>query len=216
QMKKKLILMSALIIALSSFTGCGSSTSTTEKKIEEKLPLTKENLKSVFLDYEYNVVAEIDEEDKSIDAEFIKNNDVERGKEKEELDKIEMILHERFDIREDDTNNTIRCVYDGRTIVKRHWSKIQIGEIPYILVKKVDGVVPCIKYKLNSEFNMLSPYGGLVISASDKEDGDISDKIKVKNLEILKELGKNKKLIYEVTDSDGNTRTEEFDVDVIN
>ncbi|MDS0528323.1 hypothetical protein NNC19_21790 [Clostridium sp. SHJSY1] len=215
-MKKKLILMSALIIALSSFTGCGSSgTSTTEKKIEEKLPLTKENLTSVFSEYEYNVFAEINEEAKSIQADFIKKNDVERGKEKEELAKIEDILHERFDINEDDTHNNINCKYDYKIIVCRNFDKIAVREKPVIHVENKGQYYTYVEYKLNNKFDILNPYKDLKVTANDEEDGDLTSKIKIKNPEILNDVGEKKKLIYEVTDSDGNTATEKFSVDVI-
>ena len=61
------------------------------------------------------------------------------------------------------------------------------------------------KYSMSTKFNLFNPIKGATVTATDDEDGDITNKVKLKNSEVLTKLGK-QTLIYEVIDSDGNTR----------
>ena len=57
-----------------------------------------------------------------------------------------------------------------------------------------------------TKFNLLNPSEHVKVTAKDVEDGDITNKIKLKNSDVLTKIGE-QKLNYEVTDSDGNTIT---------
>jgi hypothetical protein len=194
----KILLIIAAGSLVFSITGCSSSTSSNIKI--EKLALTKENVQKVFINqYEVGIKA-IFEENKSISGVFISKKDIPKNKAKATLKEIESTLHKNFDVSND---NLIEISRNGHTIIKNNSGKIQIGEAPLIeILEPLD----FHKYSSASKFNLLNPAKNVQVTAKDYEDGDITSKIKLQNSDVLTKTGE-QKLIYEVTDSDGNIKT---------
>lgn len=194
----KLLLIIVAVSLLFSITGCSSSASDNTKT--EKLELTKENVQKVFASqYDVGIKAILDEH-KSISGVFISKKDISKNKAKETLKEIENSLHKNFDISND---NIIEILRNGHTIIKDNSGKIQIGEAPLIEIQEP---LDFHKYSSASKFNLLNPAKNVQVTAKDYEDGDITSKIKLKNSDVLTKTGE-QELIYEVTDSDGNTET---------
>lgn len=194
----KLLLIIAVVPLVFSITGCSSSASSNTKT--EKLALTKENVQKVFAN-QYDVgINTILAKHKSISGVFISKKDIPKNKSNEALKEIENTLHKNFDINND---NLIEISRNGHTIIKDDSGKIQIGEAPLIEIQEP---LDSHKYSMATKFNLLNPSENVQVTAKDDEDGDITSKIKLKNSDVLTKIGE-QKLIYEVTDSDGNRET---------
>ena len=199
--KLKLIMAAVSISILFSITGCSSSASSNTKT--EKLALTKENVQKVFSD-KYNVrISEVDNERKSINASFDTKTNIPKNKSKETLKDIEDTLNKKFDVN--NKQNIYICIYkvNDDILIKDYYGKIQVGEKPEIYIK-TPNEFGNISYSMSKKFNLLNPVKNVTVSAKDKEDGDITSKIKLKNPEVLTKTSDFEKLIYVVTDSDGN------------
>lgn len=197
--KLKLIMAAVSISILFSITGCSSSASSNTETKTEKLELTEENVQKVF-DDEYNVrIKAVDNEQKSINVSFDTKSNIPKDKSKEMLKKIEDTLNKKFDVN--NKHNSIINIYVNHDIlIKNHYGKIQIGEKPII---NNSNYMYVTDYSMSTKFNLLNPFENVEITATDKEDGDLTSKIKLKNPEILTKIGVYQ-LNYEVTDSDGN------------
>jgi len=209
--KNKLILtMTAVsILILFSITGCSSSASRNAKT--EKLPLTKENVQKVFSE-QYNVrISEINNERKSINASFDTKANIPKNKSKETLKDIEDTLNTKFDVN-NKHNISININVNDNILIDDTYGKIQIGEAPKIYVST--GYMYDTTYFISKKFNLLNPFDTIKLTANDREDGDITNKIKLKNAEVLTKIGQHK-LIYVVVDSDGNiTMDDELSINV--
>jgi len=209
--KNKLILtMTAVsILILFSITGCSSSASRNAKT--EKLPLTKENVQKVFSE-QYNVrISEINNERKSINASFVTKANIPKNKSKETLKDIEDTLNTKFDVN-NKHNISININVNDNILIDDTYGKIQIGEAPKIYVST--GYMYDTTYFISKKFNLLNPFDTIKLTANDREDGDITNKIKLKNAEVLTKIGQHK-LIYVVVDSDGNiTMDDELSINV--
>ena len=209
--KNKLILtMTAVsILILFSITGCSSSASRNAKT--EKLPLTKENVQKVFSE-QYNVrISEINNERKSINASFDTKANIPKNKSKETLKDIEDTLNTKFDVN-NKHNISININVNDNILIDDTYGKIQIGEAPKIYVST--GYMYDTTYSISKKFNLLNPFDTIKLTANDREDGDITNKIKLKNEEVLTKIGQHK-LIYVVVDSDGNiTMDDELSINV--
>ncbi|MCB2309254.1 DUF5011 domain-containing protein [Clostridium estertheticum] len=198
--KLKLIMAAVSIAILFSITGCSKSASSNTKT--EKLALTKENVQKVFAD-EYDVgVDAIFDEHKSVSIVLNSKKDIPKDKKNETLKEVETTLHKNFDISND---NKIDISRNGLTIIKKYSGKIQKGQAPLIEIP-LPTLLELPQYSMSTKFNLLNPVEHVQVSAKDDEDGDITSKIKLKNPNVLTKTG-NQTLIYEVTDSDGNTET---------
>jgi len=198
--KRKILLLTVITLLISMLAGCGNSVTTTNTTKVKKIALTEENIQKVFVDkYEVGVNTILDEH-KSIDAIFKPKENIKKKEARSALKEIENTLHKNFDIAND---NSIEISYNGNTIIKSDGVKIQIGGAPNIEVGQTYGFH---YYSMATKFNLINPADGVQVSAKDDEDGDITSKMKLKNPEVLTKTGK-QNLIYEVTDSDGNTVT---------
>ena len=188
--KTMFIGISLLLIIM--LTACGNT---------KKLTLTSENIQKVF-NNTFNVgIYSISDQNESISAIFNAKQNIPKSKAKEELTQVEGTLHKNFTIS---NSNSIDIEVKGRTLIQDDYGKIQIGQIPEINIS-----VPIIylnDYSMSTKFNLLSPVENSKITATDPEDGDLTSKIKLKNSNVLTEIGTHT-LIYEVTDSNGNTVT---------
>ena len=208
----KLLLIIAAVSLLFSITGCSSPASGNTKT--EKLELTKENVQKVFSS-QYNVrVSEINNERKSINASFVtKANipNIPKNKSKETLKDIEDNLNSKFDVN-NKHNISINIYVNDNILIEDTYGKIKIGEAPKIYVSTV--YMYDTAYSMSKKFNLLNPFDTIKVTANDKEDGDITNKIKLKNPEVLTKIGQHK-LIYVVVDNDGNiTMDDELNINV--
>ncbi|MBU3174417.1 hypothetical protein [Clostridium estertheticum] len=205
-MKKSKISQLLLIISVVSliFTGCNSASSNTKT---EKLALTKENVQKAFAG-KYDVgIKELDNERKSIDVSFNAKSSIPKNKAKESLKEIEDTLSKTFSVS-DKQNIIIGINVNNNNLINSHYGKIQIGELPVIYVKEPNDLHSNI-YSMSTKFNLINPAKNVIVTAKDKEDGDITSKIKLKNPEVLTKIADVQKLKYEVIDSDGNIGTDE-------
>lgn len=203
--KNKLILTMAIvsILILFSITGCNSSVSSNTKT--EKLPLTKENVQKVFSN-KYEVgISEIDNGNKSLDVLFKAKISIPKNKARGTLKEIEGTLNKTFNVNNKE-NMVIEVTVNNNILINDNYGKIQIGEVPVINIQMPTDFSDNT-YSMSKKFNLLNPIENVKVSAKDKEDGDITSKIKLKNPEVLTKPSDFVKLIYEVTDSDGNTVT---------
>jgi hypothetical protein len=198
-------------LLLIMLAGCRSSNNS-----NGKLPLTKENVQKVFSEQYYVRVDAIDEPtetDKgSVEITFGTKKNVNRKDSPKLIKDIRKELHENFDIGSD--NHIELYNYNKKLLGSTQYDndKIEIGEIPYINIEHLISMeLP--KYSMSTKFNLFNPIKGATVTATDDEDGDITNKVKLKNSEVLTKLGK-QTLIYEVIDSDGNTRTSELDIEI--
>lgn len=201
--KKILLIISFLIITM--IVGCSNNSNATNKKVE-KLPLSEANIKKVFKG-KYSVVVH-DSNSKSISADFRTSKDIPRSKAKETLKGVESTLHKNFNIN---TNNSIITIYSKASTLVIQNGKIQIGEAPAINLSAP--ILYDSNYSMSTTFNLLNPFLGIHLTATDTEDGDLTNKIKLQNPQVLTQVGE-QTLIYEVTDSDGNTATETLKITV--
>jgi len=204
----KLIVIAVVSLAF-SITGCNSSKTSNIKT--EKLQLTKENVQKVFSN-QYNVrISEINNGRKSINASFVTKANIPKNKSKETLKDIEDNLNSKFDVN-NKHNISINIYVNDNILIEDTYGKIQIGEAPKIYVSTV--YMYDTDYSMSKKFNLLNPFDTIKVTANDKEDGDITNKIKLKNPEVLTKIGQHK-LIYVVVDSDGNiTMDDELNINV--
>ena len=215
-MKKNKTSQLLLLMAIVSLilTGCGRSAANNTKT--GKLALTKENVQKVFqkaFGDEYELLdVSVYEPIKSISVGLISEKDIPKNKGSEKLKEVENILHKNFDIGD---RNSIEIVNDNKngshriTVIKEYIGKIiQIGQKPNFTISDPQNI-KILKYSMSTKFNLLNPYKNITLIAKDEEDGDITSKVKLKNPEVLNKLGE-QSLIYEVTDSDNNTVTENY------
>jgi len=188
----KIMFIGISLLLIIMLTACGTT---------KKLTLTSENIQKVF-NNTFNVgIYSISDQNKSISAIFNAKQNIPKSKAKEELKQVEGTLHKNFAIS---NSNSIDIEVKGHTLIQDDYGKIQIGQIPEINIS-----VPIIylnDYSMSTKFNLLSPVENSKITATDPEDGDLTSKIKLKNSYVLTEIGTHT-LIYEVTDSNGNTVT---------
>ena len=202
--KLKLIMVAVSISILFSITGCSSSASSDTKT--EKLALTKENVQKVFADkYE---VSSFNEVNNSLGADFSTKIDIPKSKARETLKEVEDALHKNFNIVDKNSIN----IYNSHDnlLISDEGGVIQIKSAPTI---DIENAYYTYSYSMSKKFNLLNPYENTKITANDKEDGDLTSKIKLKNPEILTKIGEHQ-LIYEVTDSDGNIYDNELKINV--
>lgn len=188
------------------FTGCGSSASSNTKI--KKLELTEENVKKLFSD-KYELIDVSIYGKNKISVYFIPKKDIPKDKGTEKLEEIENTLHKNFNIGNENTIQIINDNKNGRhriNVIKKFLGKIQIGTVPFFGFNGTQHT-EIMKYSMSTKFNLLNPYKNITLIATDEEDGDLTSKIKLKNPEILNKIGVNS-LIYEVTDSDNNTVTD--------
>ena len=188
----KIMFIGISLLLIIMLTACGTT---------KKLTLTSENIQKVF-NNTFNVgIYSISDQNKSISAIFNAKQNIPKSKAKEELTQVEGTLHKNFAIS---NSNSIDIEVKGHTLIQDDYGKIQIGQAPEINIS-----VPIIylnDYSMSTKFNLLSPVENSKITATDPEDGDLTSKIKLKNSYVLTEIGTHT-LIYEVTDSSGNTVT---------
>jgi len=205
----KLLLIIAIVTLVFSITGCSSSASRNAKT--EKLPLTKGNVQKVFSN-KYNVgISEIDNSNKSIDVSFDAKSSIPKNKARETLKGIEDTLNKTFNVNNKESM-VIDVTVNSNILIEDNYGKIQIGEAPKIYVST--GYMYDTSYSMSKKFDLLNPFDTIKVTANDKEDGGIINKIKLKNPEVLTKIGQHK-LIYVVVDSDGNiTMDDELDINV--
>lgn len=194
--KLKLIMAAVSISILFSITGCSSSASNNTETKSEKLALSKANVQKVFADkYE---VGSYSSSSNSIQIDFNTITNIPKNKARETLKKVEDTLHKNFNIGDE---NVINIFNDQNILIRNVGGEIQIEEKPIINIESP--IVYDSTYSMSTKFNLLNPFENVEITATDKEDGDLTSKIKLKNPEILTKIGVYQ-LNYEVTDSDGN------------
>ena len=193
----KIILIATSLLIIAMFTACGSILPT------KKLALTKENIQKVFVNAYGVEIYLLDSPNKSISANFYTKTDIPKDKVKDALVQIKSNLHKNFDMS---NNNIIEIDTKEHTLIKDNKGKIQIGDLPQISIQEPTLYIPQM-YSMSTKFNILTlNRDDMKITATDYEDGDLTNKIKLKNSNVLTKIGK-QTLIYEVTDSDGNTIT---------
>lgn len=187
--KKNIILIATSLLLIIVLTACG-----------EKLELTKTNIQKTF-NNKYDVeVNSINSTNKSISAIFNSKKDIQKDKANENLTQIKNTLQKKFDIS---NSNSIEIKLNKHTLIKDSYGKIQIGENPKIIVKESLSPIRPV-YSISNKFNLLNlDQYNIKVTATDYEDGNLTNKIKIKNNDVLTKLG-TQTLIYEVTDSDGN------------
>ena len=190
--KKKIILIAISILLITILDACG-----------QKLELTKVNVEKVFSN-KYDVgVTSINDTNKSISAIFSSKKDISKTKAKDTLTQIQNTLSKKFVMS---TNNTIEIDVKGHTLIKDNYGKMQIGEDPKINIKESLYPITPI-YSMSHKLNLLKlDEYNIKVTATDYEDSDLTNKIIIKNKDVLTKLGP-QTLIYEVADSDGNTVT---------
>ncbi|HEY5588577.1 MAG TPA: hypothetical protein VIK86_06445 [Candidatus Paceibacterota bacterium] len=207
-MKNRKTIVIAILLLIVMFAGCSKSTVSTNGK-SEKLVLTKENIQKVFSE-EYDVtIKALDSKNESVDASFTTKEDITKDKAKEKLKEIEDTLQKKFGVI--NKKNCFIVIYSNeKTVVSDYYGKIQMGEVPTIDIKNS---YYNYSYSIANKFNLLNPFEDTQLTAKDKEDGDITSKIKLKNPEILTKIGQ-QTLIYEVTDSDDNIVTNNIKIEI--
>lgn len=198
----KIILIAISLLIIATFVGCSNISGGIRPK---KLELTKENIQKVFSEkYKVGVYSIDNESNKpiSISVNFGSKNYVPKNKAKEELAQVESTLHKNFTIS---NLNIIDIELKGQhTLIKDNYGKIQIGDIPQINIQEPTFYIPQA-YPMYTKLNILTlNRDNIKITATDYEDGDLTNKIKLRNSNVLTKIGK-QTLIYEVTDKDGNT-----------
>lgn len=201
---KKVILLIAVVSLLFTITGCSNSK-------PKQLAFTEKNVQKVFSN-QYNVrIADLNSERKSINANFDTKTNIPKNKAKETLKSIEDTLNKKFGVN-NKHNISINIYVNNNILIEDTYGKIQIGENPKIHVST--SYMYDTTYSMSKKFDLLNPFDTIKVTASDKEDGDITNKIKLKNSEVITKIGQHK-LIYEVVDSDGNiTVDDELNINV--
>ncbi|HEY8893136.1 MAG TPA: hypothetical protein VIM70_23190 [Clostridium sp.] len=199
----KLIVIIAVVSLVFSITGCSSSVFSNTKI--EKLTFTEKNVEKVFSN-QYNVrISDLNSERKSINVSFDTKTNIPKSKGKETLKSIEDTLNKKFDVN-NKHNISINIYANDNILIEDNYGKIQIGEAPKIYVSTV--YMYDTTYSMSKKFDLLNPFDAIKVTADDKEDGDITNKIKLKNTEAITKRGQHK-LIYEIIDSDGNVTTDD-------
>lgn len=193
----KIILIAIFLLIIAMLTACGSIIPT------KKLALTRANIQKVFVNTYGVEIYLLDSPNKSISANFYPKTDIPKDKVKDALTQIKSTLHKNFDIS---NNNIIEIDIKEHTLIKDNNGKIQIGDLPQINIQEPTFYIPQT-YFMSTKFNILTlNRADMKITATDYEDGDLTNKIKLKNSNVLTKIG-TQTLIYEVTDSNGNTVT---------
>ena len=200
----KLIGIIAVVSLVFSITGCGSSTASNTKS--EKLAVTKENVQKVFSE-QYNL-SSIDVDWGNVSATFTTKKDVNRKEATKLIKDIELKAQKNFKVNDPSSIklNNIDNVLLGHS----EKNKIVIGYLPDISIGTQEYVH---KYSITTKFNLLNPTSDVKITADDAEDGNLINKIKLKNPEVLTKIG-DQTLTYEVTDSDGNTDSTDLKIEI--
>ncbi len=200
----KLIGIIAVVSLVFSITGCGSSTASNTKN--EKLAVTKENVQKVFSE-QYNL-SSIDVDWGNVSATFTTKKDVNRKEATKLIKDIELKAQKNFKVNDPSSIklNNIDNVLLGHS----EKNKIVIGYLPDISIGTQEYVH---KYSITTKFNLLNPTSDVKITADDAEDGNLINKIKLKNPEVLTKIG-DQTLTYEVTDSDGNTDSTDLKIEI--
>jgi len=200
----KLIGIIAVVSLVFSITGCGSSTASNTKS--EKLAVTKENVQKVFSE-QYNL-SSIDVDWGNVSATFTTKKDVNRKEATKLIKDIELKAQKNFKVNDPSSIklNNIDNVLLGHS----EKNKVVIGYLPDISIGTQEYVH---KYSITTKFNLLNPTSDVKITADDAEDGNLINKIKLKNPEVLTKIG-DQTLTYEVTDSDGNTDSTDLKIEI--
>lgn len=200
----KLIIVIATISLMFGITGCGSKTVSNTKTV--KLTVTKENVQKVFGE-QYNL-SSIDVDWGNVSATFTTKKNVDRKEAIKLIKDIQLKSKNNFkatnpcDIKLNNIDNTLLGVSED--------NKIFMGYGPEVTIEKQYATY---KYSMATKFNLLNPSGDVKVTATDSEDGDITSKIKLENSEVLKKIG-DQTLTYEVTDSDGNTGSQDLNIEI--
>ena len=165
----------------------------------QKLALTNKNIQKVFSN-QY-IVENINIHHSNVTATFVTKENTNRKESPKLIEDIQAKMHENFIV--DDLNNIKLDNFDYVLLGAIHNKKLIIGYVPNIYIKTNDYFH---MYSKATKFNLLNPTGDMKIIATDLEDGDLTNKIKLKNSDVLTKLG-TQTLTYTVTDSDGNTIT---------
>lgn len=209
---KRIMLLITSFLLLIMLAGCRSSDNS-----NGKLPLTKENVQKVFAD-QYAVEVEAiyapTATDKgSIQATFVTRKNVIRKDSPKLIAEIRKELHENFDLN---SRNIIQLNNYNNKLLGRADSdndKVVIGESPVINFAN-NPMLAYPKRSINDKnFDLLKPAGDVKVTATDDEDGDITNKVKLKSDIDINKVG-SQTLVYEVTDSDGNTKDYELNIEI--
>lgn len=195
---RKIILIAIPLLLLIMFTSCGNSDMTTNINTQ-KLALTNKNIQKVFSN-QY-IVENINIYHSNVTATFVTKGNTNRKESPKLIEDIQAKMHENFIV-----NNLNRITLDNFDYILLGTfrnEKLIIGYVPDIYIKTNDYFH---KYSKATKFNLLNPTGDMKIIATDLEDGDLTNKIILKNSDVLTKLG-TQTLTYAVTDSDGNTIT---------
>ena len=201
----KLILIIASVLIFLSVAGCVNFESSNNKA--EKLELTNENIQKIF--NEQYKVGPIDLEWGNIGATFTTKKNVDRKEATELIEDIELKIQKNFTVV--DSNSIKLKNFDNILLGQTDNKRISIGYSPDIYIETKEYVH---KYSIATKFNLLNPSSDVKITAKDSEDGNLTNKIKLKNIDVLTKIGK-QTLNYEVTDSDGNIKNTDLDIEII-
>lgn len=200
----KLILIIAAVLIVFNIVGCSRSESSSNKT--EKLVLTKENIQKAFSD-QY-IVDPIDLEWGNISATFTTKKNVNRKEATNLIKEIELKIQKNFTVV---NSNSIKLKNIDNVLLGQTENKgISIGYLPDIYIETKEYVH---KYSISTKFNLLNPSSDVKITAKDSEDGDLTNKIKLKNIDVSTKIGK-QTLNYEVIDSDGNIKNTDLDIEI--
>lgn len=200
----KFILIIASVLIIFSVAWFVNSKSSNNK--DEKLELSNENIQKVFSE-QYNVDP-IDLEWGNISATFTTKKNVDRKEATKLIKDIELKIQKNFTVV--DSNSIKLKNIDNVLLGQTDNKRISIGYSPDIYIETKEYVH---KYSIATKFNLLNPSSDVEITAKDSEDGNLTNKIKLKNNGILTKIGK-QTLTYEVTDSDGNIKTTDLDIEI--
>lgn len=198
----KTILIGIILSLIMILSACGNNNIITTKKI----PLTSENVLKVF-NNQYNV-EHINLETGNVTATFVTKSNTNRKDSVQLIKDIQTKINENFTVT--NSNSITLDNYDYKLLGATDNKKIVVGYDPDISIKTQEYNH---KYSMSSKFNLLNPTSDVKITAKDREDGDLTSKIKLKNNESLTKIG-TQTLTYIVTDSDGNTVTSDLDIEI--
>jgi len=200
----KLILIIAAFLILFSIAWCSRSESSNNKT--EKLTLTKENIQKVFSE-QYNVNF-IDLEWGNVSATFTTKENVNRKEAIVLIKDIELKIHKNFTVV--DPNSIKLKNVDNVLLGQIENKKISVGYSPDIYIGTKEYIH---RYSIETKFNLLNPSSDVKITSKDPEDGNLTNKIKLKNNDVLTKIGK-QTLNYEVIDSDGNIKNTYLNIEI--
>lgn len=215
--KKLIITSSILMVIMILLASCGNKTTSQTSTQTEKLALTKENIQKVFKDdYAIVEIPGINTDipsDQSVSITFVTKNNTNRKDAPKLIKAIQKKLHENFTLG---AGNTIQINNYNNKLLARVGSdkdKIVLGSSPVINFSNMPYGGNPSRPITNKNFDLLNPATDIQVTATDDEDGDLTNKIKLLNSIDINKIG-TQTLHYEVTDSDGNTRTDDLDIDI--